>query len=688
MASNSSTSQISSASSPTASVSFSSTTDISGLTTTEIASFTANDLASFSTPQIRQFNNAQVEAISPNALSGFTGIIGEFTSTQIGALTVSQVASFTATEAEALTKAKLAAMSTQQLSSISVSAFEALGAGRVASLTTTQISALTVGEIDTLSVRKLSLLSGAQIAAINSQALASLGVKRIGSLSAAQVSALTTAQVAALTTAELTGLTKSTPLTPAQVAAMTPDQLNQLGGAVISNFSPSLLNGDQYAYLNSTTVSDLSTNFFSQMSTSDLDALSTTAVSAITTSQLAALTSTQLTSFSAAQISAMNTAQIDMISAVNPLIVQAALLAGNGVLGYDGALAVLQSVENAGFNATTFSELQSLAQKMQSTDDPAVGFGANAIPTLGSANQLFDNVVLGDAENAVYYGGSNQATPLGNLTSQSTQAQFETLVNKWFLGSDMPSLQSDVNGDTLNASYVQSSLPLYGSSGAPQMSDVVGGSLSDSALLAGIAETAFQDPDYLQQLITDNGNGTYTVQLPAEFGSTFTTVNNQLPVGLDGSVLASASASTGDWVDILEKAAAQNAVDISSSLGDPKNQLGNTVAALTLPGYADDQVSLYGGEMFYQQSLYNLGSSDITQALTSANQSFSDGLNVILQLGNHYEAVTAINANAGTLNVYDPSSGKSGQVTLTPSSMSVDDALYFSMVPGRAAVLA
>ena len=92
--------------------------------------------------------------------------------------------------------------------------------------------------------------------------------------------------------------------------------------------------------------------------------------------------------------------------------------------------------------------------------------------------------------------------------------------------------------------------------------------------------------------------------------------------------------------------------------------------------------------MFYQQSLYNLGSSDITQALTSANQSFSDGLNVILQLGNHYEAVTAINANAGTLNVYDPSSGKSGQVTLTPSSMSVDDALYFSMVPGRAAVLA
>ena len=141
-----------------------------------------------------------------------------------------------------------------------------------------------------------------------------------------------------------------------------------------------------------------------------------------------------------------------------------------------------------------FNDLKSVANLLQTPVEFYGSSSPDGIMTSAGVQQLFQNVVLGDAENATWNGGGANSTALGNLSSTSTQAQVEALVGKWFLGTDLPGLQMDTHGNTASATYQQTGLPLYGSSGAPAMTDVLQGSLADSALLANIAETAFHDP--------------------------------------------------------------------------------------------------------------------------------------------------------------------------------------------------
>ena len=621
-------------------------------------------------------------SISVPALAGLTPeAFAKFSAREIGALTTTQVASLTSSEIATLTLGKLSAMGSDQIAAIGPEAFAALGARKIRHLGAAQLSGLTSGQIavlsgaeignlnvDAVTTGALTTLSPAQVAALSASAVAGFGVAEFDQVLANNVqflSSLSGASVADLQS-----------LNAAQFGALADDELSALGGAFLSQFNPELFTPEQISGLSGATIAGMTTIFFSQLSNPDLAAISTTAISGMTAAQLQALSAGQIASFTPEQIAAMSPSQLTVVGATNPLLVQAIQLEVDGNLSYSGALALLENAAVGGMNATKFADLQTVANLLQTQDEFWATGSDDAILTSAAVEKLFDNVVLGDAENAQWNGGAGAPTTLGNLSAATTQAQFEELISKWFLGGDLPGLQVDASGHTIGAAYQPSNLPLYRPSGAPAMTDVLQGGLADSALLAGIAETTLQDPAYIQSLITANGNGTYTVEIPDYWNNLFVSVNNQLPVAANGAGLAFANSATGDWAALLEKAAAQLSVDTVATNNDGSPSLGDQYASLTLS--SADQLALFSGQYDSSFTFYSVYSnSELELTLSAAQQVFARGSNVVLQAGNQYFAVTGIDAADGTVGVYNPLGGASSTVSLA-SMVAGQDTLYFA----------
>lgn len=649
---------------------------ISAMSNSSIASLSASDLQTLTATQVKSFTSEQIFAIQPETFSELTSIFKMFSSQQVASISTANISSLKPLQLWMLTGDKIAAMTVEQINALRVDTFASFGAQRIKYLTPSQISALSKAQVNTLWKGKLACMSGEQIAAIKPDDLASLGAHRIGMLTDTQLSALTTSQIYALTAKEISAVSNIGALSARQISYINYDAINQLGGAFLSKIDPTFFSFDQYGVMNSSTIANLSTAFFSKIPNSDLVSILPSEISGITIAQLQALTDAQKLEFNSKQISAMTSDQQNIINQVNSYIVDAARATGSGVFTYQNALTMLQDAASTDMTQQKFSQLQGLDQKLQDVYTAAYNGLDDAILTTPAVKLFFDSVVSGSPENNAYFGGNSQSTPLGNLTATSTQSQFKALINKWFNGTDLPSIQTDAAGDVLPTKYQASSLSLFGPTDAPTMGDVVQGTVQDSALLAGIAETALQDPGYLQRLFTDNGNGTYTIELPAIFGSTYTTVNKQLPVAQSSGAVATANSSTGEWVALLEKAAAQNTLNIGISAGTGTDALANTYASLTLQANSDDLFSLYaGGQIFTSQYFGEETQNQVDLQLSQANNLFTTGHAAIFQRGNEYYAVTGINASGGSINVYDTSTGKQTSITIS-SNLSVGDVLY------------
>ena len=190
--------------------------------------------------------------------------------------------------------------------------------------------------------------------------------------------------------------------------------------------------------------------------------------------------------------------------------------------------------------------------------------------------QIVDDVIDGNSANATWNGGASTATKLGDLTATSTQTQADDLIGEWFLGANLPSLSLAAVGEAnLNPTYQNSTLPLYGPSGAPTYQDVNQGYLGDCYFVSSLGEVALKDPSAIENMISSNGNGTYSVRFFVNGKPDYVTVNSQLPVmgggyqWANGSRLEFANGKTDDWVALIEKAyaAAQRADDRAARHG-------------------------------------------------------------------------------------------------------------------------
>ena len=319
--------------------------------------------------------------------------------------------------------------------------------------------------------------------------------------------------------------------------------------------------------------------------------------------------------------------------------ITANLIAGeqNGVVTYDDALNVVQEVAAQPMNATLLNLFQ-VAVEIINTPG-----AETASPYV---TQMLDNIALGNLANATWNGGSNTAVALGNLSATSTQAQFEELIGKWFLGTDMPGdAYAPGMGPLLSMSYKDySSVPLF-AAGGPSYTDVNQGQVNDCWFDSALASVALQDPSLIEQIIKPNGNGTYSVEFQVNGKPTWETVNTQLPTyttqpQYDGSHLAANNGSGSLWAELIEKGAAQ----LSAQAATGMQYLGLNNQYYALDGGLGEGLSLLTGQNVSDISLYPLADPKLATTLQGVQNALFDGS------GNRLpnEAILTTSAQAAT----------------------------------------
>jgi type VI protein secretion system component Hcp len=126
-------------------------------------------------------------------------------------------------------------------------------------------------------------------------------------------------------------------------------------------------------------------------------------------------------------------------------------------------------------------------------------------------------------------------------------------VDNWFLGEVHPDDSwTYSNGDVSTYAYYPVNVPLW--NGTPVFQDVFQNQVADCWLMSSLAEVALRDPSAIENMITDNGDNTYTVRFYNGGTPEYVTVDNYLPLG--GNVYDRPT-STAMWAAVIEKAYVQ-----------------------------------------------------------------------------------------------------------------------------------
>ena len=464
------------------------------------------------------------------------------------------------------------------------------------------IGELSTYEFDQLFAPTIGTQSLAHLLGVNSADIASLTIAEVEQLTARQLASFSKAQVGGLSATDLDAMSA------AQIAAL---PVADLQASVIGSLSASVIAEfglQQFASLSSATeVAAIQRcgDFRRQSGRSDV--------------ALAGRNG----DFTGQQIAAMSVSQKDVVAANESLLADAFSRMDDGSLGYSQALAVLQDAAKSGFSAWSFAELSQIAGMLNV---------AGGIQTSAYVQQMFDNVVLGNSANASWNGGDDTAVSLGNLTALSTTSQFDQLISKWFLGGDMPGVLSGDDTTLYPTSYQTYNLPLFSSTG-PQTSDVAQGQIGDCWFMAALAETAQQDPSLIENMITANGNGTYSVALHTDDGVDYVTVNSQLATyfddvtQFDGSGMEFSNSTNSLWAPLIEKAAPQlSEQGVTTGLDFPPAR----IEYYELTGGLEEGISLVTGQSY---ETYNLADDNVTtleNVLGTLQNSLAAGDDVIL----------------------------------------------------------
>ena len=672
---------------------------ISGLSA---ASLTNSQQTSLTAKQINAMSKAQVQALNvadipASQIAGLTSGLTNMSGAQIGALSTQQLAALTSKQVTSLSASQFSSLSDDKFAALSKASYSGLTASEVASLDAKEVASLGTG-VATLSTKAVPGLGASQIQALSNTQVAAMSAAQLNALTSAALKTLSTSQIAsisttamsALSTTALSGMssTQLGALTQPQVQALTTSQVAGLSQSALSSLKLSYFGAQQVAGLGASTISSMSVSQFDSVVAPNVASLSTAAIKGLTTDQIKSLTAQQASTMTSAQLSAMNTSQKAAYSATYSVLKDAQSLETNGYLSYQSMLQVLQDAANGGMNASKFADLQTLAKALNVS-------GANGIQTSAYVQQMFDNVVLGNAANATYNGGSSKAAKLGNLTASSNSTQVSELIGKWFLGTDNPSLAG------YKATYQAVNQSLF-SSGGPQITDVNQGEAGDCYFLSALADTAQQDPSLIQNMVQSNGNGTYSVEFQLNGKADYVTVNNQLamlPTGQamgDGSNYAfdhgGTAGSANIWSAIVEKAYVEF-----------REQTDHVNSYANINGGSDNGLNAITGQSatdYYSPSLTTSAQqTSLLQAMQSALTSGNDVLMSTVKANasknlaaSHMYAVIGVNVANGTVTLDNPWNGSGAtstmkmQFTASLSDM-IANGVGFHVATGTAATI-
>ncbi len=274
-----------------------------------------------------------------------------------------------------------------------------------------------------------------------------------------------------------------------------------------------------------------------------------------------------------------------------------------------------------------------------------------------------------DVVNSNYANLNFQGQAAGNLTTSSSSTLLNNLVDKWFLGADVPVLTSS------SLRYQEAVGNLF-SNGTPLRTDARQGALGDCYFIASIASIAEKNADAIRSLFIDNGDNTFTVRffggalgynfnnglVTAGFVSgsgvaDYVTVNRRLPVysngmlAYSGNGLSASSSSTPLWIALAEKAYAQwnetrnEGRDGTNRYASIEGGWMSNVNAQVL-GYNSTN---YTTSSTSKQTLVNALNSRNAVTIGTTSSPNAGGL-----VGGHAYIVTGYDAGTDKFNLYNP----------------------------------
>ena len=224
----------------------------------------------------------------------------------------------------------------------------------------------------------------------------------------------------------------------------------------------------------------------------------------------------------------------------------------DNTLTFDESKGILTTAEQGGMNATKLKDLNTLWAH------------SNEIFTDEYTKDVTGYVINGNTANSHWWGGLDDSgeSNLGNLTATSSQSTVEKLIDKWFLGTDVPmplvggDAAAGISGD-FKYNYAKITGNLY--ENGVSASDVNQGYAGTCYYLACLGAIANANPSLItNNFIKDNHDGTYGFQFYNVYHEKeYVTVDTDLAVDSDGNP-ALATAVNGElWVSLAEKAYAQ-----------------------------------------------------------------------------------------------------------------------------------
>jgi hypothetical protein len=536
-----------------------------------------------------------------------------YTASQIAAMTTTQINALAAATISAFTSADVQALSTTQLNGLSKASFQALNA-----------SYLTASQLAGLAAPEVAYLTTAQLAGFTTTEMTALTTTELNALPSADLSALSKAQEQDLTVSQIAGM-----------SASAFDALN-LGNLLIS----------QLTGVTSLEVSSLSTANFDKLAP-ELSSLNPAALAGVSVADLESLTAAQVNGLTLTQISALTGAASSYVKDFHGVYAELAKVESGASLTFAGAETLLQTEASGGSSAGKFAALTDIAKSLNTSGGPSAS---------SMVAQLFDDVVLGNAANAKWTGGAASSAALGDLSASSSQAQFGELLDKWFLGSDNPTA-SNVYAST----YQTQAGSLF--SGTPTFAQVNQGAVGDCYFESAMAAVADFDPSLLENMITSDGNGVFTVDFynGASDPHDYVTVNDQMPIMSPGYAFASGSHLTFDnggvsgaiWSEVMEKAFVEF-----------DTQSGMTNAYTAIAGGWDNGLSAITGQSIQDYTPFGDTTSQLGALLATCGAAMKAGDAVMMNdvsansslnlVGSHMYNVLSVNAAAGTVTLDNP----------------------------------
>ncbi|MEG3851005.1 C2 family cysteine protease, partial [Microcoleus sp. herbarium19] len=266
----------------------------------------------------------------------------------------------------------------------------------------------------------------------------------------------------------------------------------------------------------------------------------------------------------------------------------------DGSLDRTDMIDIFNKAKESGVTANEFADLQTLTKNTEYIQMPEY------------VRVLSKKISEGNPANNSYQGIS-----LGNLQAGSTEDQLGKLIQEHFFGGDRPL-------PTGNYSYANAAGNLFVS--GVSYEDIKQGFVGDCYFLASLAAVALKTPNVIQEMFTDNRDGTYTVRFFNNGKADYVTVDRYLPVySHEALVYANVGGDwnkyhdSGNelWVALAEKAYAQ--INEAGWLGRDNT---NTYQGINL-GRSDESTPHISGKSGNYYSIQAATPSTIVDAFNS-----------------------------------------------------------------------